>query len=159
MPWESGLRIRLGKHITIMSKGVYFRIPFFDSVYIQTTRLRVVSMPLQTVTTKDGKTLSIISVIGYSISDIKLLYDKLYQPEGTICNIALGEISEFISKNDIDNCSPKNIEEAVSNKLNSDDYGIKYDYVKIIGYAVVKTYRLIQDQHWLPNTLDTSIKQ
>jgi hypothetical protein len=141
-----------------MTKGVYFRIPFFDAMYIQTTRLRVVSMPLKTVTTKDGKTLSLITVVGYSISDINLLYDKLFQPESTISNLALGEAAEFVSTNTLEMCSPAEIEKAIKIKLNSDNYGIKYEYVKVIGYAIVKTYRLIQDQHWLPNGIDTSVK-
>jgi len=34
-PWEQGLRVRLGKHIKLVNGGLYFKIPYIDSYYIQ----------------------------------------------------------------------------------------------------------------------------
>lgn len=34
-------------------------------------------------------------------------------------------------------------------KLNSGDYGLKFEYFKVSSFAIVKTLRLIQDQSWL----------
>ena len=155
-PWETGLRVRLGNKVKILESGIHFRIPFIDLIYSQTDRLRIADLPLQTVTSRDGKTLSIKSSVGYSISNIKILYETLYNTEGTICNIVMGEISDYVSTNDLDQCVPSLIEETVKAKLNLSNYGIKYEYVKIIGYAVVRTYRLIGDQNWFPNELSTS---
>lgn len=150
MPWERGLRIRNGKNVTLMKEGIYLKLPIVDSIYIQTTRERYVSLPVQTITSADGKTLSISSCSGYTIDDIEALYRSLYQPEMTIANIVLGAIAEYVASNDLANCTPVKIEESVSGKLNNNTYGIGNVTVKIIGYAVVKTYRLIQDSHWVP---------
>lgn len=152
-PWERAVRTRFGKKAITLTPGTHFRIPFFDIIYIQTIRLRVVSMPLQTVTTKDGQTVTIASAVGYSICDIEKLYNSLFHPESTICNIVLSEISEYVYTHSLQECSPKSIEALIIDKLNSENYGIKYQYIKIVGYAVVKTYRLIQDSHWTPNDL------
>lgn len=154
MPWEKCIRVRLGKKIAVLSAGTFFRIPFFDAIYIQTIRLRMVSLPLQTITTKDKFTLTINASAGYKISDIYKLYNTLHQPEGTICNIVLSKMAEYISTHDLQECNPQSIEEEVMKKLKEDDYGIEYEYVKIIGYAVVKTFRLIQDSHWIPQGED-----
>ena len=54
-PWEKGIIVRNGKHTRLISKGIYFRIPYFDSVFIQESRLRVCSLPVQTLTSKDLK--------------------------------------------------------------------------------------------------------
>ena len=45
-PWETGLRVRAGKKVKNLSKGMYFRLPYFDSVYIQESRLRVSEVPM-----------------------------------------------------------------------------------------------------------------
>jgi regulator of protease activity HflC (stomatin/prohibitin superfamily) len=42
-PWQQGLRVRNGKDVKLLNGGIYFKLPYFDSVYVQETRLRVVS--------------------------------------------------------------------------------------------------------------------
>lgn len=81
MPWEQAIRIRRGKTVRLLGAGLYLKIPFIDAVYIQTTRMRMVDMPIQTVSTQDGTTLTIKAVIGYSIKDVQLLYNTLYHPD------------------------------------------------------------------------------
>lgn len=158
MPWEKAVRVRFGKHLKVLSAGVYFKIPFFDSIYIQSDRLRVVTMPPQTIATKDKHTLTLVTCVGYSISNIEMLYRKMFAPEMTISNMVMGAVSEYIFSNDLIDCNPSKIEAYINIKLSSDDYGLKYEYFKVIGYAIVKTYRLIQDQHWTSNELNTTNK-
>lgn len=67
-PWESALRVRLGKGVKKLSGGIYFRIPYLDSVYVQENRLRVCSMSMQTLTSKDAHTITIEGSVGYVIS-------------------------------------------------------------------------------------------
>ncbi len=147
-PWERGVRTRFGSRIKLLIPGIHFRIPFFDIIYIQTIRLRVVSMCPQTISTADGVTVTAVCAVGYSIADILILFNKLFQPETTICNIVQGEVADYIGSHEAKQCSPKAIETQVLEKLNASDYGIKYEYVKVVSYAIVKTYRLIQDGHW-----------
>lgn len=158
MPWEKAVRVRFGKNIKILSEGTHFRIPFFDAIYLQSTRMRVVQMPIQTISTKDNQTLTLTVCAGYSISNIETLYQKMAMPESTITNMVMGEISDYIFSRNLLDCKPEDLEKIVMARLNLDDYGISYDYVKVVGYAVVRTYRLIQDQHWTPNNLDVSMK-
>jgi len=77
-PWEQGLRIRMGKHEKLLKPGLHFRIPVIDKVYVQTDRLRMVNIPVQTLTTKDAKTVTITTAFSYSICDISKLYHTLY---------------------------------------------------------------------------------
>lgn len=157
-PWELGLRIRLGKYEKMLLPGLHFRIPFFDSIYVQTTRMRMVTLSPQTVTTRDGKTVTIVASVGYSISNLSELYKSLAHPESTICNLVLSSISEYVYMNDVHECRPELIEAEVIKGLESSSYGIKYEQVKVIGFAVVKTFRFIQDSHWMPENLHLDIK-
>lgn len=148
-PWEAGIRVRNGKHIKKLTKGIFFKLPYFDSVYVQEVRLRVREMPMQTLTSKDGKTLTINSSMGYSIHDIEKLYNTLYRPEMTLQSIAMSGIAEVVSETNIDDISPKLLEKKVIGKLKADDYGLTYEFFKVSNFAIVQTYRLIQDQSWI----------
>lgn len=158
-PWETGIRVRNGKQIKKLEKGIYFRIPYFDSVYVQESRLRVVEMPIQTLTSKDLKTVTINSSFGYSITDVEKLYDTLYHPESTLQSIAMSEVASFIFGKNLEDVTPQSLEEYVLNKLNEEDYGISFEYFRITNFAVVRTYRLIQDQSWVGESLNMSNKK
>ncbi len=148
-PWQTGIRVRCGKHVKEITGGLYFRLPYFDSVYIQENRLRVTEMPMQTLTSKDGKTITLNSSFGYSISSVQKLYETLFHPEKTLQNIAMSAVASFIWNSNISDITPENLEASVLAKLMADDYGIKFEYFKITNFAIVRTYRLIQDHSWI----------
>lgn len=157
-PWEKAVRVRGGKRVKVVGEGIYFKIPFFDSVYIQNTKVRVVDLPVQTITTQDKHTLTVSSIVGYCIDDILTLYNSLYHPDSTIANIVMGRISEYISTHNLDECSPQKIESAMKRELSKTEFGISYKYVRVVSHAVVRTYRLIGDGG-LYDELDMDIKK
>lgn len=152
MPWEKGIRVRYGKRITILEKGTYWKFPIIDSIYVQTIRERVAQLPIQTLTTLDGKTITIQSCIGYSIKDIFKIYNNIYNVEGTLSNITLGHIANYVATHNVVDCSPNEIGKETTKALVSNNYGLEKISVNIVSYAIVRTYRLIQDMSgWLPD--------
>lgn len=159
MPWEQALLIRNGNRVRLLAAGIYLKIPFIDSVYIQTTRMRMIDTPMQTMSTKDGNTITIKSAIGYTISDIQILYNTLYHPEMTLNSMAMGFVGEFVRDNLIDEITPTKIEQFVGSKINAADYGLKNLTIRITTFAVVKTFRLIQDGSGLYENLNMEPKK
>lgn len=147
-PWEKGIRVRFGNRIKMINPGVHFRIPMFDKIYVQTVRSRNISCSIQTVTTKDGIVLSLSLIIQYSVSDVFKLYNTLYHPELTIQNMLMGAAASYISSNDIKTCSVENIQKCMS-AIDLTENGIKLGKISIGTYAIVKTFRIIQDHSWL----------
>jgi hypothetical protein len=158
-PWELGIRVRLGKKIKPLRKGIYFKIPYIDSVYVQEIRLRVVSMPVQTSMTLDEKTVTFSAVIGYTVEDIEKLYQTLYHPEQTIINIAMSESTKYLSTQNLKNISFDEIEKNIISKINSEKYGLNISYYKLTNFAAVRTYRLIQDGNWFHEGNDMNKKK
>jgi hypothetical protein len=159
-PWEQGLIVRKGTSIRKVDGGIYFKIPYIDSVYVQETRTRMVQATLQTLTTKDGKTITLNSAFGYKIKDIEKLYSSLYHPEGTVTNIIMGHVSDFIWTNSSLEITPYLIEKHVLDKMITTDYGLVFEYFKITNFASVRTFRLIQDnQSWVDNSLKLDDKK
>lgn len=147
-PWESAVRVRMGKHTKVLTKGIFFRIPYLDSIFVQENRLRIVQMSLQTLTTKDLNAITIEAAVGYTIEDIEKLYKSLYQPETTISNMVKSNIAEYIFEKNHNEIKPSDLEKNVLNDLQNLDYGLNIQYLRIQNFAIVKTFRLIQDTTW-----------
>lgn len=158
-PWQTGIIVRCGKKIRKVSGGIFFKLPYFDNVFIQESRLRVCTLPMQTLTTKDLKTITLNSCIGYSISDIEKLYNTLYHPETTIANITMSIIVEYISARNLEEINTTEIEAYVLDRLKEYDYGLSFESYRIENYAIVRTYRLIQDQSWFNEGLSMDTKR
>ncbi len=147
-PWESAVRVRMGKNTKVLTKGIFFRIPYLDSVFVQENRLRIVQMSLQTLTTKDLNAITIEGAVGYTIKDIEKLYNTLYQPETTISNLVKSKIAEYIFERNHNEILPSELENSIMMDLQQLDYGIDIQYFRVQNFAIVKTFRLIQDQSW-----------
>jgi len=159
-PWEQALIVRNGKKIRKKGGGIYFKLPYFDSVYVQEARLRVVEIAIQTLTTSCGKTITLNSSFGYTIADLEKLYDTLYQPERTLSNVVSGTTANIVFSQKVEDITPQNIEEKVLKELQEgNDYGLDFQYFKLNNFAIVKTFRLIQDQSWTDHGLDMEAKK
>ncbi len=159
MPWEQGIRVTFGKKLELLDKGIYFKLPLIHTVYVQERRLRAINLPIQTISTKDGYAITISCSVGYSINDITKLYNTLYQPDMTIQSIVASKVSEHICSISLNEISIKKIEEVVTGHLGNLDHGLKYEYMRVINFANVKTFRLIQDQTYMYEGLDLLTKK
>ena len=154
MPWEQAIFVRKGSDVRLLKKGIYFKIPFIDMVYIQTIRTRTLDLSIQTTSTKDGKAITVKSIINYSIGDMYKLYNTMAHPELSLAGMVMGSIAEQIRSNDSKDLSPLKIESLINEEINKNDYGLKDLSVKITSWAEVKTFRLIQDGSWQGETIE-----
>ncbi|KKM21675.1 hypothetical protein LCGC14_1633050 [marine sediment metagenome] len=145
-PWEQSVRVRLGKKVAVLGAGVHMRIPFIDRVFRQSTRRRFVMTGMQTISTTDGKAITIKSALGYEISDIGKLYNTLHDAEDTLESECMGIIAQFIASHSSEDVSPREAEEYVSTNLDLQRYGLGDTSFFITDFAIVRTYRLIQGQ-------------
>lgn len=157
-PWEKGLRVRFGKHITELYPGVYLKIPYFDAIYVKEDRLRICSIPIQTVTSEDKITVTIDTAVGYRITDLKKLYLTMFHPETNIQNNCMALLTKAIRSDKLNTVSY--YEDNVLNKLKQSlDIGIQFEYFAIKTFAEVRTYRIIQDHSWVSETLNMTEKK
>lgn len=144
-PWEAAVLVRAGKHAYTRGPSVHWRWPLVDRVYIQSVRRRISGLGRQSLTTADGKTVTVSSTLGYSISDVALLYGTLHHAEDTIANIARELICEFVESTSAVLCTGKNLREFVQARLDLAPFGIAEVELNVIELITVKGYRLIGD--------------
>lgn len=159
MPWEQAIFIRAGKNSKLLYAGLYLKIPFIDTIYIQTTRMRMIDVPIQTMSTKCGKTVTLKSAIKYEIEDVLMLYNKMCHPEMTLQSMAMSLISEFVNKTNVEEAAPPLIEKYVNENINGQQFGLKNLEIKLTNFAIVRTIRLIQDYSGMSEGLNMEAKR
>lgn len=142
-PWEQALRVRAGKHVKKIEAGIYLKIPFIDKIFKQSTRRRLSMIRPQTLTTKDGHTITLSGALGYNILDIEKLFETLHHPEDTLEAEVTSLVAEYIVQNDLAQCSPDVIEAYVRGKMNLEKYGLGEQQFFLSSFTRVRTYRLI----------------
>lgn len=145
-PWEQAIRVRFGKNVRLFEAGIHVKIPFFDVVYTQNVRRRISDIPLQTMTTMDGKTMTIHGSIGYKILDVMKLHMTLHDAERSVQQEIMGHITHHIVNNNVVNCRPADIIDYVKKHANLEQYGLgDMDFFLTGMVSNVPTFRLIQD--------------
>jgi len=147
-----GVRSRFGRNAKLLNNGTHFRIPYIDTVLVQPIRERVTNLSPQVCTTKDRRIMTVAINISYQINDIAKVYSTIHNPEGTICSIAMGQASKTMSELNYDECELRFLESEITNELSKLDIGIDVKGIRVVTFAEVKTFRLIQDSHWIPDS-------
>jgi hypothetical protein len=147
-PWEQAIRVRAGKWVTLLGPGPHWKIPVLDKAYVQSIRRRMVNLNMQTLTTTDGKTVTVSGALGYRITDLLKLYQTLHHAEETLRTLALGEIANFVQSHAISDVTPIAILKAVPSALRLDRFGLGDGEIRITSFAVIRAHRLIMDQMW-----------
>lgn len=145
MPWEAAVRVRFGDRVALVGQGVHFRIPFFDSVYIQNTRLRMMHLQTQTISTRDGKPLTLAGSIGYRIADVMQLYKTLHQAEQTVKQCVAAVITEYVVGNSLGAITPDELVKFVNAHIELEKYGLGDVAFCLTDFCTVRTYRMINE--------------
>ena len=145
-PWEQAVRVRLGKRVALLRAGCHLRIPLIDRVFRQSVRRRYITVPTQTITTLDGKTVTVSGGMGYAIRDVLTLYDTLHDAEDVVQTEVNAAVARFMSVRNLHDCLPLAIEQAVAAAVDLSRYGLEAGDFCVTDFAVARTYRLIQGE-------------
>ena len=155
-PWEQAIRVRGGKHKQVLAAGIYLRVPFLDRVYKQNTRRRLLCLHGQTLTSADGKIVTVSGAVGFFIRDLGQMYDRLDNPNDTIETEVAGLIADFIGQTPLAGCNHEKLRAYVTERLNLDRYGLGGQEFYLTSFAYVpRAYRLITGEISAWNRDDT----
>lgn len=152
LPWEQAVRTRLGNRVRVLQPGWHCKVPFVDHINLVNTRLRICRAPTQTLTTLDRKTVSISMTIGFEIRNPKESLLRFLEPE-TCCAALVGSsMARFVGETASDMLTVAKLEEHAAKALADEVAGIAHvSFVRVAEFALVRTYRLLQEQ-WHPQT-------
>lgn len=142
-PWEQAVRVRFGKTTHLLGPGIHLNLPIIDSVYLQPIRVRAQHIFQQTITTKDGKAVSLASSLQFSITDLLTVYEKVHNAHDLLEQKVQSIVSQTVYSKSLNDLSPEIIEKNLINSLDLSQFGLTVHGFSITSFAVVKTYRLV----------------
>lgn len=147
-PWEQALRVRGGRRVRCLPPGVHLKIPFVDTVYVQSVRLRIAALSMQTVMTADRLPLTVAGALGYTVVDIEKLYRTLHHAHDTLTTMAMMALAESVAKKRAEDLTPESIAAAATAAIDFAQYGLGDASVRVTDFAITRTFRLISDARW-----------
>ena len=145
--YNNGILLRMGKFVRIVRPGVVFKIPFLDKVETITIVTTTLSVPTQSVITKDKKHLVVKGVVKYKISDVELFMLNVYDATDAISDITQAIIKEQIALRTFDECTENDFDNTVTKKLRVEvrKWGIEVDRVTLTDIGQIKSLRLFNE--------------
>lgn len=143
--WEEAIVLRNGKYIKTVKPGLYFKRPFFDSVWKHTIITQSIDIPPQSVTTADNKNIIVKGIIRFNITDIKSFLTMITKPEDVLTDTTGGMIRDIIEDTawidvvDIDKRLTTEVGKFVKK------WGIKVEKVTLTDLQIANSIRVIQD--------------
>lgn len=143
--WEEAIVLRFGKYHKTYKPGIYYKIPFLDSVWRYTVITQSIDIPPQSVTTADNKNVIVKGIIRFTISDIKTFLLTITQPQDVLTDTTGGMIREIIEDTkwsdivDIDKKLTSEVGKFVKK------WGIKVEKVTLTDLQIANSIRIIQD--------------
>lgn len=144
LPWERGVRVRLGNRVQVWDPGWHIRLPFVDDVSLQSTRMRISGSGPNTISTKDGKILTLSTTVGFSIADPLAAMLRLVHPEMACASLASSVSAGVVAACNMADLKPSDIEAAVHASL-AKEPGYTVEFVRVTDFAFARTIRIIQE--------------
>jgi regulator of protease activity HflC (stomatin/prohibitin superfamily) len=152
--YEMGVLLRFGKYKKIVGPGIYFKIPFFDHVLSQHVVVTTLSLPPQSLYTKDKQNIVVKGVVKYRISEVKTFLLEVYDAQDAISDMTQSIIKNIIMDKTLDECIDPEIDNTLTKKarVEAKKWGVEIQQVTLTDLAPIRSFRLINDT--IVNKLD-----
>ncbi|MFN7465298.1 MAG: SPFH domain-containing protein [Pseudanabaena sp.] len=148
--YERGLILRWGKYHKVVGPGLKIKRPISDKLYTVPIATETISTKPQSLTTKDGKTITTALVIKYKVDDteesIKKYLLDVRDVTDAIDDIAMAKTKELIMSRTWEECKLNTLDNEISKdtRREAKKWGIYIDYVVIVQLAEFRNIRLVQ---------------
>ena len=143
-PWEQGIRVRGGKKKLLLLPGVHFRIPFWDRIYVQNVRQRIIADTNKLLMSRDRKTFCVSTAIEFAVTNIEKLYHSATNIETMLAERAAAAMVTWTHNHNADEITPKGLEDvATATLVEVEAWGLTPPIVRIAGFGELKTYRVV----------------
>lgn len=145
--YEMGVLLRLGNYKKTLSPGWYFKIPFADEVIVQHVVVTTLSLPPQSLYTKDKQNIVVKGVVKYKISDVKTFLLEVYDAQDAISDMTQSIIKNIIMDKTMEECIDPEIDNTLTKKarVESRKWGVEIQQVTLTDLAPIRSFRIIND--------------
>ena len=142
--WECGFKLTLGKPGKPLKPGLKWIWPFLQELITEEKTREIDQIYPVTVTTVDGKTITVVMAAEYRITDVRKMYTTITDHDETVLNriaASVGTQSMFMWAERL----PREIASAVLDDCRGDlvDFGVDLISCEVVSVHPVRALRLI----------------
>lgn len=147
MEYEEAVMLRFGKFHKVAKPGFHFRIPFVDEPMTNHVVVTTLSLPPQSLYTKDKQNIVVKGVIKYRIADVKTFLLEVYDAQDAISDMTQSIIKNVIMDKTMDECIDTEIDNTLAKKarVEARKWGVEIQQVTLTDLAPIRSFRLIND--------------
>jgi regulator of protease activity HflC (stomatin/prohibitin superfamily) len=147
--YERGVVKTLGKRRRknpVLCPGIHLVFPFgIDEVLVDNVVPTVDEFDEQSLTTKDGKSITLNAVVMWSINDIQKILFDVEDADSALEEAGCGTIGELVSETEWTDCHGDNFRRACERRIRARvrKWGIKIHSVQLKNLTLSRTIRLL----------------
>jgi len=115
--YESGIVLRMGIYRKYLTKGINFKMPLMDYTMTTIVTKDTYHVANVSVTTIDGKTISVGAIVEFEITDAKKFFLDVNEAHSNAHDITRGIIADYLSDCDWVDVKKKTTLTQIKNKL------------------------------------------
>lgn len=135
--YEGAVVLRAGNIHRVRYAGMYWKWPLVEHIDSHYIKDDTILFPTQTLTTLDGKTVTVSGMVLYHVEDILPFLTELNQPLQAISDIGISIIADNIISNDLSYANSEEIIQKIGEDISEEckKWGITIEYFKFTGVA------------------------
>ena len=147
--YEHGVLFTLGRDVKELMPGLHWFVPFFQSIEIINVAPEVRNLVTQTVTTKDGHSVTLSANICYCIVDARASFTRIQDFDSSLESYAMVHLARSVSRLTMLQLKreralvERNLARALSKRVKP--WGAKIEWVGLTDLTEAKAYRLFGD--------------
>jgi regulator of protease activity HflC (stomatin/prohibitin superfamily) len=144
--YERGVKFHLGRDVALLEPGLYFFIPFVQSIEVVHVVPEVINLATQTVLTADGHPVTFSANIEFEIEDARAMFCKVQDFQNSLANLAMNHLAQKIRAWTLSelNAGQKDLEKSLKDTMTTrvKKWGVVVLSVGITDLVTTKAYRL-----------------
>lgn len=145
---QQAVLFRFGKFREIKYPGTHLKIPFFDDIEVHTVVRTTLTLPPQSVTTADGKSVVIRAQIKYKVLDLSIYGVQVWDAKDALSDMTGGIIYNAVRTHDFDQLRTMDLDRELTQltRPEAKTWGIEIFKVTVTDLAEMKSYRLFTEK-------------
>jgi regulator of protease activity HflC (stomatin/prohibitin superfamily) len=147
--YQQGVRFWLGRDVDELEPGFYFVCPFFGSIVMVDVAQDVITLPINSVTTQDGKPISFSANVVFEIASGRKKYVKVQDFETSLDALASGHLAACVRGQLWEKLLAEQdaLEDEIQKRLQTavKKWGVKIVAVHLTDMVEARAYRLFGD--------------
>lgn len=146
--YDNGILLRFGKYKKTLKPGIHFKLPFVDEIITHHVVTSLLSIPVQSLTTKDKQQIVVKSVVKFIVEDVKPLLLEVYDATDAISDVTQSIIKKQIHIRTWDECNDDDVDNEITKKLRAEikKWGIYIESVTMTDMGISPSVRLFNEQ-------------